>query len=237
MLDIQSRDRLSRRLALYSMAAGGMLVSTGATARVVSIDSDLIGFTLTVNEDFQQQDLDIDGNGMDDFRVTVQDGFTDRVLLEGKTVDNQVLSYAGCAGDVYAGNLAAGTVVPPPGATFNQKGVLYSTYGTSCSLFDPNTTGYVGLKFLRNGSLRYAWMKVRVDALSSHTFTIEDGAYESQSNTSITVGAQPTPIDPEPVPAGGLVPTAAGLLALGAIMLRRRKRDLGTDGDMRDRQS
>lgn len=233
MLDIQSRDLLSRRLALYSMAAGGMLVSTGATASVVSIDNALIGLSVTANNNTQNRDLDIDGDGTADFQLTVQDGGHDRVSLEGTAPTNQVASYAGCVG--YAGNLAPGTEVA--GAVFNNKGILYSQYHLTCSKFDPVTTGYVGLQFLRNGSLRFAWMKVKVDAVSSHTFTIEDGAYESQSNTSITVGAQPTPIDPEPVPAGGLVPTAAGLLALGAIMLRRRKRDLGTDGDMRDRQS
>ena len=112
-------------------------------------------------------------------------------------------------------NLSAGTVINA-GSNFGSAPSGSTTHvGAGANQFQLGTAGYIGFAFqtTTGGPDFYGWAQVVIN--NSTPGSIEDWAYDNTAGQSIQAGQ----IAPVPEPAT----LAAGLLCLGAGVLRRRR--------------
>jgi len=208
------------RLALYS-AAVGLMAAGGAQAAPTqsSVSFTLIGTSENPN---QTQSFDIDGDGTDDFSLTVSFNESCETGEAGEVRLND--EYAGNA-SFYAG-LAGGTTVSDG---LGESTDDYNThYLVTCSgwgeetfpTVNGGTRGYVGVKFMIDGQPHFGSLDISTRQ-GSLIAQLNGACYESEPNTPLAAGACV-----QAVPVGGLLPMGLGLLALGAGALYRRNKRL-----------
>lgn len=249
---------LGRRLALYTSAAGAGVMAGSAMAAPVDAN---VSIDLTVSSDgsgdfFSEEfDIDITGNGITDFTLSVRDRSDDdnpdSPLVNCGTVRLVPNAYAGAAiaiaGDDdpeaagYAALIAGGAQVGPdldfgvdgqPFPSSTSASTLFESCGRSegneVGNFDEGTRGFVGLRFELDGNTHYGVgdVQVRRDSTTGEIFSI---CFEDTPDTPIGTDAcdDPEPPGPGPiaVPVGGAVPLGLLLFAAGAAALHRRRRN------------
>ncbi|MEX1309023.1 MAG: hypothetical protein AB1Z65_01260 [Candidatus Sulfomarinibacteraceae bacterium] len=177
--------------------------------------------------------IDIDGNGVDDFELQVQFGeFCDAGNNGGARISslvqgNQVSSVDGQNGD-YAGLVASGSPIPgslpfPPGSQWTLMACYTEENGGGEPGLAPLALGDTGLfavQFMRDGALHNGFLKISVED-GSVIGTALEGCYESEPRAALSAGRCYVP----PIPVNGaIVPLSLAMLAIGAAALRRRKR-------------
>ena len=231
---------IARRLGQYSAAlAGAGLLPAAAWAAPVSLAS--YG-PVTVNAgESENRHLQIDpgdgsitevSSGQEDFSLSVwenQSGGRQARLGPGNDAQLVGEQISDCDSSYYAGNLAPGATVDGDADLRSNTHYVYgSLYNDpACSFFTLGESGFIGFSINRNGQPHYGYMEVEVRE-GSTIFEIIGGEIESDSDTPITVqdahdNGDPAPGDPRAVPVGGALPVGLGLLALGALALRRKK--------------
>ncbi|QDV74298.1 PEP-CTERM sorting domain-containing protein [Botrimarina mediterranea] len=191
--------RTSRYLAAYSVAAAsGAILADEAAAAVIPINLPGGGPLVIGDADpgvnYQSVNLDIDGDGVDDFRFKSYVGvdITDDLhYLNGVILDYMAFSVR---------YLNAGDLIDDALTIDNGYQVLRLD-----GSFDnfTGTRGYAAVRFdIPGGSPHYGYLDVAVNDSGSQ-LTLFGGAYESVSGVGIRAGAVPEP--------AGL-----GLLAMGA---------------------
>ena len=133
--------------------------------------------------------------------------------------------------NIYCSNLAVGTTVGAA-STFpalnDVYGFLGNRYGATTNGQFPNTTGYIGFRFVESGQLHYGYAEFSsvltgsTNADATCTVTYLGSYYETAANTPIIVGAVPEP--------GSLAALAFGVAgAAGVAACRRRKSATGRE--------
>ena len=127
--------------------------------------------------------------------------------------------------NIYCSNLAVGTAVGSasafPGLN-NVYGFLGNRYGSTTNGQFPNTTGYVGFRFLESGQLHYGYAEFSsvltgsTNADATCTVNYLGSYYETAANTPIIVGAVPEP--------GSLAALAFGVAGAAGIAASRRRK-------------
>jgi len=170
-----SKPTLGQRLALYSSAAGASVMAGSAMASPVDAD---ISVNLTVTSDgsgdffTEDQDIDITGNGINDFTLRVRDrsddANPDSPFTNCGTVRLIPDQYAGSAiaveADGYAALIADGAQVGPEldfavdgDFSFTAASTLFESCGRSegneVGHFGVGTRGFVGLRFEVDGKV------------------------------------------------------------------------------------
>lgn len=108
-------------------------------------------------------------------------------------------------------NLMSGAVIGPGNGPY---AVGYSFPGLGNF---SGTTGFAGLNFTIAGNTHYGWLRLVFDPVDQEVQLI-DWAYESVADTAIAAGDTTSVPLPATLPLAGL-----GVLALGAVGLRRRR--------------
>jgi len=248
----QSSD-ISKRLSLYSVAAGaGALASGAAFGQVVETG---ISEQVSVNTLFDSDSvmIDVNNDGIDNFELRVSTSFSDdycgSATFEGqgafdRGVEDMALANVDSA---YAGMLAEGTTIDSQSdfASFSSV-VLYGGCYSPEGNFPPTTRGFIGFQFEAGlvvsgegaddsqpqgviGDIHFGYADVEVSSggINNYTATIHNIWFESTPNAPITIPTgEPEPEQPAPlaVPVGGAVPLGLLLFAAGAMALRRRSR-------------
>lgn len=224
------KSKLAKKLAAYSLGIGG------ATFAATCADADIIYTpftgTATLGNDL---DLDIDQDGTADFTISMG--------TVGPNAYGTNTYYNGIAGATANAGVAAvadifnfGAVMPGVinhgfGATISGQTQFYNSppiaFQGAYSQYNPGNSygqfagvdngGYVGIRFQDTGGTdRFGW--IRVD--------ITGGAAGGLADVEVSVNGFAYAID-ESIVAGQIpepsAATALGLLALGAIGLRRRR--------------
>lgn len=224
------------RLAMYSMAFGAMGVSAGTLAAPVVIPA--LG-SMEVDNTSDTFAVDVNGDLTDDFTFSVSDNGNDTYYsyIQGTQAENKIfVEYFDdppvyCGNYYYAGLIAAGTDVgpalggddptsPDPGFSNFAYFSVANSPGEECGFFTRGTRGFIGFKFEVAGNTHYGYLDVELRE-GSTIVEVFGGAYESQADTPILIPLSQHEVTP--VPVGGAIPAALGLLALGAAALRRRK--------------
>lgn len=239
-------DRSLSSYALFASAAGVSLLALTqpAAASIVytQVHHDIGKATL----------LDLNGDGINDFRIThtvssicngshcgirqtqAIDTFN-RLSISGAGASNQALGAGG-----YISQLGPGVTVGSNGAFQGNKllGGIYGVDGEVLSQYGPwrqgggTHKGYVGLKFTINGETHFGWARVITLSGFSTAFraVLTGYAYETTPNTPIITGktssATHASVAPEIAPA--VSHQSLGTLALGTngLSIWRRKEDL-----------
>lgn len=230
-----TKTRLAKKLAAYSLGIGG------STFIATCADADIIftNFSGSATEG-NNLDLDIDGDGNADFTISVNqigpNGYatnTNFVGIYGATagagaaVGSDILPFAGLI--LGANNLGFGATISGQTNFYNGNGgfqAAYTAYNTGNSYGQFGTAtpgGYVGIQFSDStNTQRFGW--IRIDITGSATggagglgdVTVNVNGFAYAVDMSITAGQTAIP---EPAAA-----TALGLLALGAVGVRRRRK-------------
>ena len=188
------KKRLARRLAAYSFAvSAGAVAADQASARVVPFRP--AGGPIVVPFDDCCDilvDIDIDGDGNDDYSLSGYFGFS----IDGMGI-NQVVAELST---YLAAIISAGETIDIPfsGGRRGSAG-LDNFFGTR---------GFLGVDFdIPGGSSHFGYLDVEIDAGQTE-LTIHGGAYESEPDTGIVAGAIPEP--------SGLAMLATGAVALAS---------------------
>ncbi|MGD9020219.1 MAG: hypothetical protein PVF46_00350 [Lysobacterales bacterium] len=205
-----------KRLAMYSVIAGA-LTAGAAQGAVIQSPNFPVNLEDTTN-DFSSvsTNFDIDDDGQDDFYLSVNfrtdcssNGFGSAYLsaLNGGSIEQT---------NYYAGMIAPGTVIP---GTLDMNGNYAHLLGCSDGPgnFVPPERGYVAVSFMVGGAEHFGYLDVETYE-GSLGVTIHNAYYESTPRADITVRGRTAGI-----PVGGAIPLTLGLLATGAVALRRRR--------------
>ena len=204
--------------------SGGPIIATATSLASPSIE--ISGLPGT---DGFYYNLDIDGDGTDDFWVGgTWSADSSAVLASIGTIGSGgvFVEYNGKVPFVMP--IAAGTTIGPDleddatGREFNYFGWLFSETRTPDSLIPFNELVYIGLQFDagNDGLLNYGYLQLIINANSPVSgYTIQGGVFQSANNTAITTPAA-TAV-PEP---GTLSLLAAGAVGLAALRRRRKTR-------------
>lgn len=215
-----------RRLGTYLMAAGGVGLVAGEAGAVV-VDIAGIG-NITANNGQTSLDIDVDGNAVNDFTVTVADpgGIAENIFFQGIGVGNE--ANRGQRGTClitasYANNVAPGTAINAAlGASWGQFNVIWDKDRIAdCNNFVTGVQGILPIRFMRGGNQHYGYLKVTRNA-GSNILNIAGGAYESTPGGAIAAN-DTTNVQPTSVPVGPAVPIGVSLLIAGAAALRHRR--------------
>jgi hypothetical protein len=180
---------LQKRLAQYGMLTAAIASTNDADAAVIYTD-ETPDFAGAVGS---QYFLDLDNNGVDDFRIW-HNG-SSNMYISPLTATNEVLGSGGPT-FAYPFALTSGAVISSgAGAFFNNgfSGGFQSLNYGSCSFGNwcSVTDGYIGLRFDISGSIHYGWVRLDVNQAGS-IWSVKDYAYESNLVTAITAGDQGT---------------------------------------------
>jgi hypothetical protein len=199
--------RFTRRLAAYSsFAAGagvGLFAAESTSAAVVPFTPP--GGPVTIFQGGNYK-FDIDGDGIDDFRMRDNGYFGYR--LSGATLAQQQTNLIKRDGYIDGYSVAA---IVAPGGSVGPDITGWDSYGWLEYFI--GTRGYAGVVFdIPGGSPHFTYLDISV-AGDRSSATLYGGAYESQANTPIRV----------PVPEAG----SLTLLASGAAGLAAWRRNRG----------
>ncbi|GEM_PF-3460507 len=220
-------ERLDRRLAYYTVAAGAGMIAGSASAAPVNAN---INITVTAEEGgFEFESFDVDGDSNLDFQLQVSLGSSDGY---GGYCGEVVLSAQNESGwTAYAQPITPGTQIDE---TFDYTGYNWLYEGCPFSepgFFDLNERGFIGFRIPAGvvptgeqaGSWHYGYMDVEV-AEGSLSGIIHEVWYEATPDTPITVPRGTPEINFRSVPVGGALPLGLLIFAAGAAALRRRNR-------------
>lgn len=229
MKTASSKSQFARQLAYYT-AATGAAIATSAVAEPTPSPSAPTSVTAT-DGNFEEIALDIDGNGVNDFRLFAagnddcvnlatnpgSSGFTE--LVTGNQISASPLR------SDYAG-LVTGTF-PGDSPTLSYGGALLA-----CQEFgDPaaapfevgpegsSERGFVGVQFLRDGALHNGYVELQIES-GSITTNVLSACYESNPREPITIGQCFVPTIPV---NNWMLPMSLAMLVMGGLALRRRK--------------
>lgn len=227
-----SKSRLTHGAsALAIMAALGLTAAAAAPAVAAPVDTLRIfdvNQTAAVGNDPVQ--FDFDGDGFDDYRVTVEavevpdalfvGGFVSEVAtIEGLSnegnLDALVLEDDGFAQVFGSGEEVSGLTE----ANRAGSAILYQDFfddlASAGPFGEPGSTGFVGLAFFdTDESLHFGWIE-----MTRGSIVVGQGGFQTVANLAApTPGAGVVPLPP----AIALLGTA--VLGLGAAGMRRRKR-------------
>lgn len=203
------------KLAQYSMLAGAFMVSApscdddddigpGPSSSIThtDIDPDFVGFT----SGFSSFDLDLNHDGVVDFSLSAWNSnysyygypMTVNAISIYPYNGNAVAGVVSPYGYSYAGVLNAGANI---GSNQNWVNGTYQTliwetaiqFGVSYfytwgSWIGEQNDKYLGLKVYDSGSEHYAWVRLSTSQ-SQWSFTVQEYAYETSANQSITAGS------------------------------------------------
>jgi hypothetical protein len=192
------QSSLSRLSAYSAMAAAFMAGGNEAVAEIIYNDFDDV--TIEIGDVFE---LDIDGDGIDDFHfransITGTAGTWSFASIFGSYTtlgiggpSNQVMAYSGPY-YYYGSFLESGDPVSSgadwPASASSIVVIGSNFYGVSYGAFPGQGDGYLGVRFSIDGNIHYGWIRLSAE-LDPVTVTIKDAAYENTAETAIDAGA------------------------------------------------
>jgi MYXO-CTERM domain-containing protein len=216
---IPDSSETQSRLAIYTVIAGAL---TAATAVAAPTQSPLT-FPLNVEDttddsSYEVVEIDINDDGTTDFelraRFSTTCNFNDgNLYFQGQNGGQVEITTNNYAGMIAPGASISGAL------TFSSYSYLAGC-GSEPGNYPPPSRGTVAVKFMNGADTHYGYLKVETYA-GSIGANVLNACFESDPDTPIDAGAC-TP--PTPVPVGGAVPLALGVLTMGAAALRRRRR-------------
>jgi len=172
--------------------------SLGAQSQIIY--TDIADMVLSASPTGIDYDLDVDGNAVNDFKVTmigdVSNGY-------GSFVSGSFSAMNGALKEAVWGDamhLSVGDSINASALTWSDftsdLPVTIFTGGTSFGQewMVPVTDGYFGFKFEISGGLHYGWMRMDVDDATIE-MTIKDWAYNSVPNEYILAGQTGAPTE------------------------------------------
>jgi hypothetical protein len=193
--------QLQNKLKAYSAltAVAGLAASTA--------DAQIVHTTVNYNGGYETYDIDIDGDGTNDFYLLGADwganyGFTGNLVHIGVQGTNELVTY----GTYYAAKLAAGVTLDSTtpfavagvwaggaenggafGGFYSYTYYGYGPYSGSWGSFWAGQTGFVGVSFDISGATHYGWLRVTPSA-DFATWTLVDMAYNATPDEAIVTG-------------------------------------------------
>lgn len=212
---------LTRRLAMYAVAG------SAALATCPSAGAEPIRFNQTYDLSIPNvapaslsQDLDLNGDGTSDFKMSVGYVLGDTLFAAQLTALNGAVASNG----TYAWAFGDGYIVGPTGTDWQSMPVTLRKIsdGTLSGTWpnDITQTRYAGVRFQSGGNLHYGWIAASAEVTETNSVLRVTGwGYERLANTEILVG------DGELVPEpSSLALFALGAAGIAALMRRRRSR-------------
>jgi MYXO-CTERM domain-containing protein len=225
-------SRLKQRLGLYTTAAAGAALASGAYAAPTLSPNAPASFTAPDNES-STLTFDIDGDGTDDleFYASASDSCTSPATSPGSAYVSRLGSnqIAQQADSEYAA-LVSGSF-PVGGENYDSYGYFLSCFSGSDSSFDVaangvSNSGFFGVQFDIGGETHNAVLQMQFEA-GSLTTNIVTACYGSEPGEPVDTGTcvRLSGGEPTAVPTGNVaIPLSLGLLALGGLALYRRQR-------------
>ncbi len=204
-----SLEKITRKLAAYSLATGtGLVAANSLDAAVVPFNP---GAPIVIHSSSPNIDLDINGDGILDY--TIQGQLETVFYLGVFSISQLDASQVGFpslikadGSSYFAEVLALGDSIGPSSSAGWSTNVELNTFR--------GVRGYMGLQFdIPGGSPHFGYLDAEITGGQFATLTIYGGAYESQANTPILAGAIPEP--------NGIALLASG--AAGLATWRRRR--------------
>jgi len=180
-----TKNNLSKKIAKYGALSLAIAGVADASGQIIFTDVEP-DFTSTAGgENF---DLDIDGDGINEFIIENGGSFTQ---IDGGTLTGTIISQPN-NGYNYALNFSEGTMIDASAAgfSFGSVGSLCYAAGfdlTFCGEDNSTPDGFAGISFVDvDGNTHFGW--VRLEGVTSSTFTITEFAYEATPDTPIATG-------------------------------------------------
>ncbi|MDC0257706.1 T9SS type A sorting domain-containing protein [Crocinitomicaceae bacterium] len=180
-----TKKTLHKRLAQYGMLTAAIAATNDADAAVIYTDEtpDFAG------GNGSQYFLDLDNNGVDDFRIWHNS--SSNLYISPLAATNEVLGSGG-ATFAYPFALNSGAVISSgAGQFFNNgfSGGFQSLNYGSCSFGNwcNVTDRFIGLRFDISGTIHYGWVRLDVD-YAGNSWTVKDYAYETNGGAGINAG-------------------------------------------------
>lgn len=189
-------SRLTKQLAKYGALTVAIAGVADANGQITYTD---------VNPDFAgagggEYFLDLDNNGIDDFRIYNVVGTSSELYLfiQPLTASNDVLASASNYGASYAYPFALsnGDPISNGGSFWFNNGYTPSSnlslnynscsFGNWCSVTDK----YLGLRFNISGSTHYGWVRLDVPNNGADSWTVKDYAFNTVAGAPINAGQE-----------------------------------------------
>jgi len=233
-------DPVRHQLNMYVLAAsaagvGVLALAQSAQAKIVYTKTHVV---IGTNDIY---DLDLNHDGIADFKIDNHSFFTDTIVASLSTIpaqpNNAVVGKQQRVGSPYSAYALLPGARVGPKQPFSGGWMAWSD-GANRSGQWANVRGrYLGLKFRIKGTIHYGWARLNVTVGQSKIIaTLTGYAYETIPNKSIIAGKTtgPDQWDAEGFDAGASLtnpipdaphPSSLGMLALGAhgVPVRRRK--------------
>lgn len=226
-------------IRLFMLATAVLVLHANAKAAIIY--NDIPDIALYVINDSVTQTVDLNGDGINDFRLTFSysEPFNDPYYgCPGYDYCEDVVIQSGiiAEGTNLLMNREIGPYIDKGGLEYGEIIDGYTTTNDSyfnadlyLSIYDssdswagywwPGDEGYLGFIFDINGETHYGWGRFKVSA-SNYAVTFFDYAYESDPGVPIYAGVIPT-TTPVPLPAAGYL-FLAGTGLFGVLGFRRR---------------
>jgi hypothetical protein len=184
---------LERRLLAYGVAAAAGAAASACAAGRASADPmhvDPADVTLDASLGGADHDLDLNGDGVVDFRLTTLNLMGGGELVLTCQGENQVVET-----DERVGNpapLEPGDAIGPGSpfvgpAAYSMASWYSSTYPFAYGAWPGVEDGYLGVKFHISGNVHYGWIRLSAAARDPRA-TLKDWAWESTPGESIDAG-------------------------------------------------
>jgi hypothetical protein len=225
-------DSVHQQLNSYALAASAagvtlLALSQPSDAKIVYTQTHVVIGTNHIYE------LDLNHDGLADFKINNHSFFTDTVVatlsaLPAQANNRVVGAQRQIGSPYYAYALTHGGAIGPK-QPFSGGWMAWSDGANRAGRWVNVRGRYLGLKFRIKGKIHYGWARLNVTVGNSRiTATLTGYAYETIAGKTIIAGATKGPDGGEPTASFNMhtpEPATLGMLAVGAPRLASRRRE------------
>jgi hypothetical protein len=225
-------DSVHHQLTMYAIAAsaagvGVLALAQSAEAKIVYTETHVVIGTNHIYE------LDLNHDGLADFKINNHSFFTDTVVATVSAfpaqANNRVVGAQPQIGSPYYAYALTHGVTIGPKQSFSGGWMAWSDGANRAGRWANVRGRYLGLKFRIKGKIHYGWARLNVTVGNSRiSATLTGYAYETIPNKPIIAGATKGPDEAEPTASFSPhtpEPATLGMLASGAPRLAIWRRE------------